>query len=34
MIIFFIDNHEHDILELYNVLAQVWFATSKTRLDI
>ena len=31
MIIFFIDNH---VLELYDVLAQVWFATIKTRLDI
>ena len=27
-------NPGHNILELWNVLVQVWFATSKTKLDI
>ena len=27
-------NPDHDILELYNVLVQIWVATSKMKLDI
>ena len=27
-------NPDHNILELYNILAQAWLATSKTKLDI
>ena len=30
----YVYNDGHKVLQLYNVSAQVWFATSKTELDI